>query len=265
MEKRIISRRELLHWAVMASAGTALAACAPKTVEVEKTVEKTVVVKETVLAPTQAPETIELTYIDVDETGSGAEALRVYEEVACKGFTERYPHIKVTFQPGEGDWADALIAAMAAGNAADVFLHWTDFGRDLMQKGQMLPLNEHVPIEEQKDFVDEQMMAMHYGPTLYALPKYVSCPAYAYNKDLFDQAGIPYPDENWDWNRFLEIVNGLRNLGTSALGKLWPTYVIDWALQGWVWQGGGEWMNKPIDGTKILIDDEKALQGLMAP
>ena len=65
---------------------------------------------------------------------------------------------------------------------------------------------------------------------LYALPKDASVFAYAYNKDIFDEAGIPYPDpENpYTYEEFVQMY--ARNLqkiqtemGKSTSGAVvWP-------------------------------------------
>ena len=39
---------------------------------------------------------------------------------------------------------------------------------------------------------------------IYGIPKDMNTLAVIYNKDLFDEAGVPYPDENDDWNTFTE-------------------------------------------------------------
>ena len=38
---------------------------------------------------------------------------------------------------------------------------------------------------------------------LYGLPSDFSTIALVYNKDMFDKYGVPYPDDTWDWDKFL--------------------------------------------------------------
>ena len=36
-----------------------------------------------------------------------------------------------------------------------------------------------------------------------------------YNKDIFDDAGIPYPDSTWDYDKLLEVAKELRLMKTA--------------------------------------------------
>ncbi|WP_054706997.1 extracellular solute-binding protein [Bacillus sp. JCM 19041] len=46
---------------------------------------------------------------------------------------------------------------------------------------------------------------------IYALPKDVGPFGYAFNKDLFDEAGVEYPnpDDPYDWNEYIEVATKL--------------------------------------------------------
>ncbi|OYD15999.1 hypothetical protein CH333_04585, partial [candidate division WOR-3 bacterium JGI_Cruoil_03_44_89] len=43
-----------------------------------------------------------------------------------------------------------------------------------------------------------------YRDSLYGIPKDWSPLVLYYNKNLFDEAGVSYPDENWTWDDFLD-------------------------------------------------------------
>lgn len=259
MEKRVLSRRELLRWSTMAAAGAALAACAPKTVEVEKTVEKTVVVRETVAAPTPVPRVAKIVYFDMDESGAGDEGLKVYEGLA-KDFSDRNPDVQVSFEAAVWPWDEPLIARMAAGTAPDIFFHYTDVGQQLMQGGQCLALQEHFQKDELSDFYECQMVAFYIGPSLFALPKYVSAYTLVYNKDMLDEAGVSYPDGSWDWTDLYNALDKVKSLGRTEAGTRWGFMINRPYHQHWVWMNGGEWMNKEFLGTKCLINQPKSVE-----
>lgn len=44
---------------------------------------------------------------------------------------------------------------------------------------------------------------------IYGLPRNAHAPAIWYNKDLFDQAGLPYPRTGWTWQEFIETAQRL--------------------------------------------------------
>ena len=44
---------------------------------------------------------------------------------------------------------------------------------------------------------------------MYAIPRNATAPAIWYNKDIFDRAGIPYPEKGWTWEEFIETAQTL--------------------------------------------------------
>ncbi|WP_153057392.1 extracellular solute-binding protein, partial [Streptococcus suis] len=52
----------------------------------------------------------------------------------------------------------------------------------------------------------------------YAIPKDFDTIGLWYNKKLFDEAGIPYPDDTWDWNKLKEVAKKLTKPDGSQYG-----------------------------------------------
>ncbi len=254
MPSKSLNRRDFLRRVGLVGVGvasaSALAACAmPAAPQADS-------------AGAPAAAMAEIVYLDIDEAGGGDEAFKVYTDEVIPAFTEANPDIKVTFQPGVGEWSTALLAGMAAGVAPDIFVSWGGFGRKMMEEGQMLPMQDYFQADDLDDFLEEQLIAMWKDTNLFALPKYISSMALAYNKDLLDQAGVAYPDDTWTWDTFLEAMDKTSALESSELGKLFGYNVNRSYSHQWVWQAGGEWMNERYEGTKILIDEPDAMQAL---
>ena len=55
-----------------------------------------------------------------------------------------------------------------------------------------------------------------------------------YNKDMFDKYKLPYPDETWDWDKYLEVAKKL-TLDTNGDGQIdqWGT-TLDMRWQDYV-------------------------------
>lgn len=211
-------------------------------------------------------EVIELVYYDIDESGAGEEGIAVYASVA-EQYTEAHPNVRIKFDPALAGWSDKLITSLAAGEAPDIFFHFIDLGRQVMEAGQMLALNDYFTPEELDDFLEQQLIAMRIEDTLFAMPKYISTNAMAYNKTLLDQAGVPVPDpNNWTWTEFFDLVEksaiALQGDTDSELGSLFGFFVNEAFNEHWVWQNGGEVMNGDILGTKCLLDSPESIQAL---
>jgi len=86
-----------------------------------------------------------------------------------------------------------------------------------------------------------------------------------YNKKMFDDAGIAYPDDTWDWDKLVEVAHKLTK-DTNGDGKpdQWGVYTettdMENAWSSLVWQAGGDILAP--DGTKTALDTDQAAQGL---
>ena len=90
---------------------------------------------------------------------------------------------------------------------------------------------------------------------LYCLPKDLSCFAFAYNKDLFDKAGLAYPDpENpYTWDEFTEVCQALTQ-DTDGDGEVDQWGVANanaFGFTPYVYSNGGRLLND--DYTKVQI------------
>ena len=93
----------------------------------------------------------------------------------------------------------------------------------------------------------------------YALPKDFDTIGLWYNKDLFDKAGIAYPDASWTWDTVAENAAKLTDSSANQYGIAAP---ID-AQAGYyntIPQAGG-FVISP-DGTKSGYDDPKSIEGI---
>jgi multiple sugar transport system substrate-binding protein len=81
------------------------------------------------------------------------------------------------------------------------------------------------------------MDGKHYG-----IPFATNCTALFYNKDLFDAAGLAYPDENTTWDQFREMANKLTKDGVYGFGNA-ATNTDEGTFQclQWLYTAGGSY------------------------
>jgi multiple sugar transport system substrate-binding protein len=164
---------------------------------------------------TQEPVTLDFW---VFESGGIGSFLKTLES----GFEEANPNVdlNVTAYPEE-NYGTKLDLAIAAGKAPDLVLV---FGPDQMRAGLLLPLDDvvtqagvdlesYVPAIVQPG--DEFSCA--YEGSLYCIGSYAGSVQMLYNKDLFDAAGISYP-EPWPPMTPEEFVNTACQLTDKANG-----------------------------------------------
>ncbi|NPV07734.1 MAG: sugar ABC transporter substrate-binding protein [Anaerolineae bacterium] len=259
MVTRVLTRRRFLAFSTSGIAAALLTACAatPAPAPAEAT---GVAAGETVAPAPPAGEVVELRF--EDEAEVGPEGFKVFTDVLIPQFEEANPGIKVTFEPAIGDWSQKITAQMAAGDAPDVMVAYGNAAREWMEAEQLLPLEEEFTSDELSDFYEGQLVAFNVNNHLYEIPKYVSTVALSYNKDLMDEAGLDYPTDDWTWDDFLMAADKLTVRDDSGKASQWGYRVAQNYIAHWVWQNGGEWMDKDAMGTKILIDQPKAVEAL---
>lgn len=160
-------------------------------------------------------EIVELRWLNKCE--SEAEAA-IWQQLA-DNVTKEYPNIKVTIE--NTDWTSywtKLPVELASGNAPD--LMYMHFSRAADYQSSMLPLGEYIEDDENvnmDDFYAGILDCFTFDGDVYAFPYDFGPYVMYYNKALFDKYKVPYPDEETDWEEFLEICKKLSvdgNYGT---------------------------------------------------
>ena len=135
---------------------------------------------------------------------------------ALKVFMEKNPDIKITgeFSPSSG-YFDKLNTQLASGTAPDVFFLGGNVV-DYAKKNVLLDLTPYTGKQLNLDGMDATMV--EYG-TLDGKLQHISAGANArgivINKTLFEKAGVPLPETDWNWEDFARISKEL----SDKLGK----------------------------------------------
>ena len=80
----------------------------------------------------------------------------------------------------------------------------------------------------------------------YGLPRDLNTIVLYYNKDMFDAAGIPYPDDTWDWAKLTEVAKQLTKPDANGdkVPDQWGFYTETTDMENFwlsaVWQNGGD-------------------------
>lgn len=89
----------------------------------------------------------------------------------------------------------------------------------------------------------------------YGISFATNCTALFYNKDLFDAAGIDYPDENTTWDEFHEMAKALTKDGVSGFGNA-ATNTDEGTFQclQWLYTAGGSYtdIEDGVDAYKLM-------------
>jgi multiple sugar transport system substrate-binding protein len=127
--------------------------------------------------------------------------------------------ITLTLQPFTGQ--EKLYAMMAAGQAPDIFYTNTVVRDRLAAEGRLLDLRSIAGNDGFLSRLRTDVLAMGTAADsgLYSIGNWTFTAGVYFNKDLFDEEGIPYPDTTWTWESMVGIARRLaRHDGTERYG-----------------------------------------------
>jgi multiple sugar transport system substrate-binding protein len=185
-----------------------------------------------------------------------------------KQFQTTYPNVTVDIV-----WSmssDKFLAAAAAGDGFDV--------QDLCcaelpieaRAGVLMKLDPFIKRSmkeaDVKDWIDWQYKYFNIDGAQYGIGKYMGTTALYYNKEWFQQKGVAFPDDTWDWNKYRDAMVKLtdvpnRKFGINLLGHLGTvgqTMSPD-RRQAKVHQNGGT-MVDPKNDLKSTLDHPKTIE-----
>ena len=243
-----LSRRDFLRLTGLFAGGSFLNACAPF-----------------LSAPTSiTQDEVQLVYQDWRTEWFPLMAQQMLEQ-----FHATHPKIRVFYVPDPVDVEERLLEDMKAGIAPDVFAACCSFFPILAQENQTLDLRPYIEAEldqgtlQDWDPVQYQALQKRNGEQ-FGLPKYQGALALYYNKDLFDEYKVDYPDGSWDHDDYLEAMKLLtHDRNSDGKTDLWGSILdLSWdRIQVHVNAWGGHFVD-PEDPVRSRIGESPALQAM---
>lgn len=135
----------------------------------------------------------------------------LYTKIYIPEFERRNPGIKVRFDHFE-DYPNRVLLSHAGDIAPDVIREGYETVSSWTQRGLNLPLDQYIDGPDgidRKDFIPILWKGLQYRGDTYAVPQDINIIGLFYNKDLFDRAGLKYPDASWTWTDLKNAVDKL--------------------------------------------------------
>ncbi len=280
MKATRLSRRGFLHMSALALTGGVLAGCGPAPTPqiVKETVQ--VAVKETVIVPATAEpvqkrEPFILNHMARHDFES--------QRLAVKAWNDSHPDVTIKMDEVVGDTWDyyriKMMQELAAGNPPDTV--FTDVWYFRIYAIDGVFMNLEPLIEKDGQFKKQDLWEVcvtncsspDINGDMYCLPYDYGTHALAYNKKIFDEAEIPYPDKNkeYEWEKdilplALELTRDLNGKKTTEAGfdprridryGVNPyTYLYWW----YITQAGGQCFDASF--TKSTMNSPEAVEGI---
>lgn len=179
----------------------------------------------------------------------------------CDLFTEE-TGIKVDVQVKEWDSYWTLLEAGASGgDMPDVFWMHSNNSQMYMKNNKLLKLDDYIEKSDKVDmsnYMSEITELYTYDGSYYAVPKDYDTIALWYNKKMFDDAGLSYPDETWTWDDLYDAAKKLTN--GDQYGFCMNTSNDQDTYYNMVYSMGGYIVND--DHTKSGYDDANTIKAM---
>jgi multiple sugar transport system substrate-binding protein len=119
-------------------------------------------------------------------------------------FMARHPNIEVQILEIPRDYYGKVLVMIAGRNAPDLMWMGQSFA-EFAVRGVFLDLSDRIEQEVNTDeYLPQALSWYQIEGKQYGIPFGVDMNYIAYNKTLFDQAGVPYPTDDWDFDGFLD-------------------------------------------------------------
>jgi multiple sugar transport system substrate-binding protein len=175
--------------------------------------------------------------------------------------------VKVSVADWDSYW-EKLLTGLAGGAAPDVFAMDGPLAPDYQARDVLLDLQ---PLIERDGYDVGQLAEQGVGVfktsdgKQYGLPRDLNVGVLYYNKKMFDTAGIPYPDDTWDWAKLIAVGKQLTlDANSDGTVEQWGLYTETSDMENYwlslVWQNGGDFFAE--DGKSTALTTDQAAGGV---
>jgi len=196
----------------------------------------------------------------------GSPEERATHEMVADAFMEANPDIAIEIW--HEPWADyftKIQTLWASGDSAEIpdiaFLSpISNYAAD----GVLEPLD---PFIEEFDFDSDDFwpglleFAMYDGQ-VYGFPRDIGLEVLYYNPDIFDEAGVEYPNEDWTWDDLLAAAEQLTVVASNGRVSRYALGMEAGKYQLWVGQNGGSILDDMSNPSRCSLTDPEAVEAL---
>ncbi len=112
------------------------------------------------------------------------------------------------------------------------------------------------------DYWPALLESAKYNGDVYGFPRDIGLEVLYYNKDIFDEVGVPYPDDSWTWADLqtaadqLKVVDDSGRVSRYGLGMEGGKYML------WVLQNNGALLDDYRNPSECVMTEPQAVAGL---
>lgn len=164
--------------------------------------------------------------------------------------------VEIQVVPWDQYWT-LLEAGAQGGTLPDVFWMHSNYSQMFMRNDMLLDLTDRIAqsdVIDPENYYQDILELYQYDDKTYAIPKDYDTIALWYNKTMFDEAGISYPDETWTWDTFAEAAAKLTEKNNSQYGFASPASYNQDGYYSMIYDMGG-----------YIVNEDKSASGWDSP
>lgn len=188
--------------------------------------------------------------------------LELWKQLA-EDFEQKRPDVRIVLQYTPNDYGEKLQLQLISNSAADIILMDDEPYPSYAIRGYLEDLQPYIERDREElrldDFFPTAMDAFTFRGLTAAMPWDGMAVMMYYNKDLFDAAGIPYPNADWTWEDFREIARKLTvdHDGDGRPDQYGALFIFSWLdIQPLLWSFGARMLDE--EGVRAAIDSPEA-------
>ncbi len=172
--------------------------------------------------------------------------------------------VKLQHSKGGNDYISKILTQMASGDAPDIIFAEVNVFVPMYEKDVFLDLTPFINEDKNfniNDFFQPVVQRFTRDGKIYCVPRDTAPFACVYyNKKLFDEAGVPYLTDNWNFNDLIRISKKLTK--RNAEGRILQYGFYSWAYMNFIYSYGGRLVDNIENPSKFVINEKQALKGL---
>ena len=192
----------------------------------------------------------------------------IWEEGIIKPFEQSHPGVRVILQTSPYSlYVSKSLTSIASGSRlADVMYAEDWFGQELIQKQYALNLMPYVRRDVAVDQFSAETFTEWRGAAqredeLYGFPACLGLTVLFYNKELFDRAGLAYPDTTWTYDDLVRAGKRLTIVRDGVTEQWGLCFDIHYTgLETVIYSFGGRTLSE--DGRHAALTEPNTVRGL---
>lgn len=132
-------------------------------------------------------------------------------------YDELHPDVTISAEFTDyGSYTDRLAVEAAGGNAPDMMSTNGDIMGEYSRRGVLVPLEQYVPDPlDLTGYAEGTITGNRIDGKLYGVPNDCISPSLVYDTTVFEQTGIPIPEQMWTWEEYAQTANDI----SEAMGE----------------------------------------------